>query len=69
MRLLLRIERLEAKAPTSPKRIILLWIGRNGRTTKAGDTDPHLPDGRHYDSYRFPYLPGGGLRTHASQTN
>jgi hypothetical protein len=69
MRLLVRIERLEARTPKSRKRIILVWVGKNGQATKAADTDPHLPDARHYDAYLMPYQPGGGLRHHAAQTN
>jgi hypothetical protein len=69
VRLLERIARLEARTPKSPKRIILVWVGKSGRTIKAADTDPHLPDDREYDHYLMPYQPGGGLRTYAAQTN
>jgi hypothetical protein len=69
MRLTTRIERLEARVPKGRKRVILVWIGAEGKTTKVADTDPHLRDERHYDCYMAPYQPGGGLRTHAAQTN
>jgi hypothetical protein len=69
VRLSVRIERLEARVPKSRNRVVLVWIGKDGRTMKAADTDPHLPDPRKYDSYLPPYQFGGGLRTHAAQAN
>jgi hypothetical protein len=67
--LLLRIQRLEARVPRGRNRIILVWIGRDGRTIKAADTDPHLPDQRQYDAYLSPYQPGGGAQAYAAQAN
>jgi hypothetical protein len=64
-----RLERLEARVPRSRKRIILVWVGMSGRTTKVADTDPHLPDDRKYDRCLAPYQQGGGLATNAAQTN
>ena len=50
MRLTTRIDRLEARVPKGKKRVILVWIGADGKTTKVADTDPHLPDLHHYDA-------------------
>jgi hypothetical protein len=55
MHLRFRLERLEARmAPRCRRRIILVWVGDNGQTTKAADTDPHLPDPHTYDCYLDP---------------
>ncbi len=51
MRYTARLERLEAIRPVKPKRVILVWIDKEGRRTKVADTMPHLPDGNRYDSY------------------
>lgn len=58
MRMLHRIERLEARAPRQRRRIILVWVDKDGNRTKAADTDPHLPDPSEYDAYVPPYGPG-----------
>jgi hypothetical protein len=55
--------------PKLPKRVILFWISPDGRTTKAADTHPHLPDDRQYTRYLSPYQAGGGIRVDAAQTN
>lgn len=39
-----------------PKRVILVWIDKEGRRTKVADSMPHLPDRNRYDSY----MPGCG---------
>ncbi len=49
MKVLCRIERLEARTPKLPKRIILVWVDREGRRTKVADTHPHLGDSTVYD--------------------
>jgi hypothetical protein len=67
MKMLLRIQRLEARVPKTPKRFILVWVGPDGQTTKAADTHPHLPDDGQYTRYLTPYQPGGGL--HAAETH
>jgi hypothetical protein len=67
VRLIERIERLEARAPKTLKRVVLVWISPDGSTTKAADTHPHLPDDRQYTRYLTPYQPGGGID--AAQTN
>jgi hypothetical protein len=61
VRLLERIERLEASVPKSLKRVILVWISPDGSTIKAADTHPDLPDDGHYTRYLTPYQPGGGI--------
>jgi hypothetical protein len=61
MRLLARIQRLEARAPKPETRFILVWTDPDGNTTKAADTHPHLPDDREYTRYLTPYQPGGGI--------
>ena len=68
MKLIKRIEVLESHAPKCRKRVILVWIGHEGHTTKVADSDPHLPDDRLYDDYLSPYQPGGGIRNDAAQT-
>jgi hypothetical protein len=60
LRLTTRIARLEARVPKGKKRVILVWIAADGKTTKVADTDPELPDRRHYDSFLSQYQPGGG---------
>jgi hypothetical protein len=67
VRLLERIERLEARAPKPLKRVILVWVSPDGSTIKAADTHPDLPDDGEYTSYLTPYRPGGGID--APQTN
>ena len=62
MKVLGRIERLEAHTPKLRRRIILAWIDKEGRRTKAADTDPHLPDPGSYDSYGPQCHPGGGIQ-------
>ena len=69
MKILARIELLESRLPKPPKRYILIWIGRDGHTTKAADTHPHLPDARCYTRWLAPCQPGGGIRNDAVQTN
>jgi len=46
-----RLDRLEAIRPVKPKRVILVWIDKEGRRTKVADSMPYLPDDNHYDSY------------------
>ena len=58
MRLLTRIQRLEALAPKPETRFILVWTDPDGNTTKAADTHPHLPDDGTYTHYLTPYQPG-----------
>jgi hypothetical protein len=48
MKLLFRIERLEARMPRPKRRIILVWIDGEGRRTVAADTHPHLADSSPY---------------------
>jgi hypothetical protein len=60
LRLTTRIERLEARVPKGKKRVILVWIGADGKTTKVADTNPERPDHRHYDSVLSRDQPGGG---------
>jgi hypothetical protein len=67
MRLPMRIERLEARVPRSPMRVILVWVDEDGGTIKAADSHPNLPDSCQYDEYLSPYQPGGG--THAAQAH
>ena len=55
MRITARIQRLEARAPTGTKRMILVWIDSEGRRTKAADTHAHLPDANKYDAYLSKY--------------
>jgi hypothetical protein len=59
MRLTTRIERLEARVPKGKKRVILVWIGADGKTTKVADTNPECPDHRHYDSVLSGYQRDG----------
>ncbi len=49
MKVLCRIERLEACIPRQRKRVILVWVDREGKQTVAADTDPHLSDFPAYD--------------------
>lgn len=49
MKMLARLERLEAARPRMRQRVILVWIDREGRRTKVADTMPHLRDDTHYD--------------------
>ena len=49
MKILSRIERLEARVPKGKSRVILVWMDRSGRRTKVADTNPELPDLRIYD--------------------
>jgi hypothetical protein len=44
-----RVEALERLIPSGRRRVILVWIDREGRRTKAADTHPHLPDNNFYD--------------------
>jgi hypothetical protein len=69
LRLTTRNERLEARVPKGKKRVILVWIAKDGKTTKVADTDPHRRDERYYDSYMAPYQPGGGQLSDAARTN
>jgi hypothetical protein len=57
VRLTERIGRLGARAPNSLKRVVLVWISPDGRTIKAADTHPHLPDDGRYIRYLTPYDP------------
>jgi hypothetical protein len=67
MKLLVRIQRLEARVRKTQKRFVLLWIDPEGGTIKAADTHPHLPDDGQYTRYLTPYQPGGG--SHAAKTH
>jgi hypothetical protein len=58
LRLARRIERLEARVPKGKKRVILVWIGADGKTTKVADTDPHVRNERYGNG-----ADGVGLRT------
>jgi hypothetical protein len=69
VKLLPRIRRLEARAPRYRSRIVLLWVGEDGHTTKAADTDPQLLDPCLYDAYLQTYQPGGGIGTDAAQAS
>ncbi len=69
MKVVCRIGRLEERAPKQPRRIILLWIDREGRRTKVADTHPHLPDPGEYDSDISGCHPGGGIEGHVAQTD
>jgi len=46
-----RLKRLEALTPKGERRIILVWVDKEGRRTKVADTMPDLPDNNHYDRY------------------
>jgi hypothetical protein len=51
MKLLARIERLEALPPKAAMRFILVLVGPNGELFTAADTHPHLPDDGGYTRY------------------
>jgi hypothetical protein len=55
------LERAMAPMPDTvkPKRVILVWIDKEGRGTNVADTIPHLPVDNQYDSY----MPGRGGTT------
>jgi hypothetical protein len=57
MKMLNRIERLEARVPRPKCRLIFSWVDGKGRKTKVWDSMPHLPDHNHYDRYS-PQYPG-----------
>jgi len=65
LRLVRRLGRLEARAPKPRQRVILVWVDKNGRTTKAADSDPSLTDTHLYDKYCFPYGPGNAHKQSA----
>jgi hypothetical protein len=69
MKLIKRLELLEARAPKALKRVVLVWVSPDGCTIKAADTHPHLPDDREYTSYLTPYRPGGGIGDDVAQAN
>jgi hypothetical protein len=62
-----RIEKLEARPPKVPRRVVLVSISPDGRTIKAADTHPHLPDDGRYMRYLTPYDPA--RVNHVAQTN
>ena len=59
MRYAARLDRLEAIKPKEQKRVILVWVDKEGRRTKVADSMPHLPDNNQYDSY----MPGCEAKT------
>ena len=69
MKVLSRIARLEAHMPRLPKRIILLWVDREGKQTKVADTHPHLLDPNEYDADISRCHPGGGIQRYLAQTD
>jgi hypothetical protein len=64
-----RIERLEARAPRPQRRIILVWLHKDGHTTKVADTHGHLPDPAPYNAYLPPYGPGREVQYYVTETD